>query len=468
MSEVQSTLRKGLGAQKNRSLSECFAFLDAVNPIAYDQTVSKRMQALNIVLQNPAKDLDIITFGGSSSKDVTISFATKLLQEEKLKVGVFYASNILSYSEQININDEPVANKVLAEALNTVIDVSLKSNIQATAFEILLQAGMLIFAKEAVDACLLEVGVGGRYDATAFYAPKICAITKVAPKHIDLLGNDLDQVACEMLAIAKPGSWVISAEQSKLRLQKMKVFAEQNGFLWSMPIRKLSPLPYIYEQLFGKEASLAERVVQIYIENIKGRFSPFLRGNLLATQKGQRGRPTLETKRNSELNPLQTVKSFWAQNFKLNPGIFEILEQEKPTILLDKAEDLESLGYTFLGLRLLHYKKPIVGLCIIMGLAKEVDAEEMLKLSRYLFKKIPGEIYFVPLVDGDKSHNPEELSMKAKQLNVRAVAFQNVKEAFEHAKKVVDERDGIVCLSGNIEVINNYWRQVREIKKLQL
>jgi dihydrofolate synthase/folylpolyglutamate synthase len=390
-----------------------------------------------------------------------------LLQAEGLKVGTIYASHILSYSERIFVNNEPIPNKVLAEALNTVIDTSLKNGIQATAFELMVQTGLSIFAKEGISLGLLEVGIGGRLDATAIYTPRICAITKIAKKHLEQLGGDLDEVAYEMMGVAKPGSWLISAEQSKLRLQKMKSFAENKNFQWSMPIRKLSPLPYIYEQLFGKEASLAERIVQIYIENIKGSFSPFLRGNLLATQKGQRGRPTLETKRNSELNPLQTVKSFWAQHFKLNHGVFEILEQEKPTILLDKAEDVDSLAYTFLGLRLLHYKKPIVGLCLIVGLAKEIDAEEVLKLARYLFKKVPGEIYFIPLT-GKESHQPENLCATAKTLNVRALAFQNIKEAFESAKTVVDERDGIVCLTGDAELVSSYWKQVREIKKLQL
>lgn len=465
MIETQN-VQKESNSSKGRTLNECFSFLDAINSIAYEPESAQRLIALNESVGNPEKNKDIVLVGGSSSRGVTIYFASKLLQEEGFKVGTIYASQIISYHERIYINDDAVSNKVLAEALNIVIDSALKNNIMATAFEIIIAAGLLIFEKEGATISLVEVGIGGKNDATSGLNSIICAITKISQKLSLCLGDDLDKVSYEMMEVAKPGCWLISAEQSKLRLQKMKACAESAGYLWSMPVRKLSPLPYIYEQLFGKEASLAERIVQIYIENIKSSFSPFLRGNLLATQKGQRGRPTLEAKRNSELHPLQTIKSFWAQNFKLKHGVFEILDQEKPTILLDESDDVESLANVFLGIRLLHYKKPIVGACVIMGLSLDISAEEVLKLARYLFKKVSGEIYFVPL-NGKPSHDPEKLCGIAKSLNIRSFAFKNVKEAFENAKKIVDERDGIVCITGDTELIGNYWKNVREIKKLQ-
>lgn len=465
MPEFQS-LQKVSSGQKGRTLSECFAFLDAVLPVAYEQKVLERTMLLSKALDNPGEKLDTVIVGGSSGKGTTVFFASKLFQEEGFRVGTIFASQVLSYHERICINDEPVSNKLLAEVLNEVIDASLKNGIQATAFEILLLAGQRIFEKEGVGVSIVEVGIGGRYDATATLKSLVCGITRVTRKHSEYLGEDLDIAACEMMSVVRPGCWLISAEQSKIRLQKMKLFAEQNKLNWSMPVRKLSPLPYIYEQLFGKEASLAERMVQIFVENIKGSFSPFLRGNLLATQKGQRGRPTLEAKRNSELNPLKTIKGFWAEHFKLKHGVFEILAQEKPTILLDESDDIESLDNVFLGLRLLHYKNPIVGACLILGLSKDVNAEEVLKLARYLFKKVSGEIFFVPLV-GKDCYSPNELAGIAKTLNIRSRAFECAKEAFSNACQVVDERDGVVCLTGDSELVSCYWKQIREIKKFQ-
>ncbi len=464
MPETQNIQKESI-SQKSRSLNECFSFLDTISPLAYEQMAIERLGSLDLALSHPSKKLDIILVGGSSSKNSTILFTSKLLQEEGFKVGTIYANQILSYTERLFINDEPVANKSLNEAMNIAIDAALKNDIMATAFELVIATGLCLFEKEKVDTVLIEVGLGGRLDATAALTPLIYAVTKISHKNTDILGEDLDQVAYETMGCAKPNTWFISAEQSKLRLQKMKVFAEQNNFLWSMPIRKLSALPYIYEQLYGKEASLAERIVQIYVENIKQKFSPFLRGNLLATEKGQRGRPTLEAKRNSELNPLKTIKSFWAQNFGLKRGIFEILEREKPTILLDDSSDIESLSNLFLGLRLLHYKRPIIGACIILGIASEVNAEEVLKLIRYLFKKVSGEAFFIPLQQSN-SHSPEKLCNLARTLNVKAMPFKNIKDAFEYGRQIVDERDGLVCFTGATEVISGYWKQIRDIKKI--
>lgn len=463
MPEIQN-IQKESASSKSRTLNECFSFLDAINPITYEQKAPDRLTALLSSLQDPGKDLDIISVAGSSGKRATILFTSKLLQEEGYKVGTIYANHTLSYHERILIDDEQVSNKLLIEALNLVIDTSLKNNIITTAFELLIAAGLCIFKKEDINIAVIETGIGGRFDATAALSQLIYAITRITSKNVDILGSDLDQIAYDTMGGAKQNSWVISAEQSKLRLQKMKNFAEQNNLQWSMPIRKLSALPFIYEQLYGKEASLAERIVQIYVENIKQKFSPFLRGNLLATEKGQRGRPTLEAKRNSELHPLKTIKSFWSQNFELKKSVFEILEREKPTILLDDSSDIEGIGNVFLGLRLLHYKNPIVGTCVIMGLSLETDPEEILKLARYLFKKVSGELFFVPL-QNSPCHTPEKLCALARSINVKATPFKNVKDAFNYGKKIVDERSGIVCLTGATEIISNYWKNVRDIKK---
>jgi hypothetical protein len=267
-----------------------------------------------------------------------------------------------------------------------------------------------------------------------------------------------------MLEIAKAGSWFISAEQSKIRLQKMRAFAEERGVKWAMPIRKLATLPYIYEQLYGRIASLGERIAQIYVEDVKGKFSPFLRGNLLATQKGQRGRPTLEAKRFAELNPIKTLKMFWAEKFDLLKGRFELLDKEKPSILLDNAGNLDAYANLFLGIRLLHYQKPLEGFALIIGFGKVVNALEAIKLIRYLLKKVTGQIFFVPLPGNVLSHDPQDLAVMAKELNVKATACSSFAEAFEKAKGVVDERNGLVAIAGSNDLVAEYWKQ-RGIKK---
>ena len=453
-----------IGLGEIRNYNEVVEFLNSRRYMDYDEKVIQRMKQLDKLFDNVSSKIDTILIGGTNGKSLTIHFATKLLREEGFKVGAAYSSNFLTYNEQMVVDFQPISNKIFTDILNEVINVVKFNNIDATTFEIMTISSFIYFNSQKIDVALLEVGLCGKFDATNFCNPKISAVTRIAQDHTDILGNDLDQISFQMLDIARANNWFISAEQSKIRLQKMKNLAEERGIKWAMPIRKLANLPYIYEQLYGRTASLGERVAQIYVEDIKGKFSPFLRGNLLATQKGQRGRPTLEAKRQSELNPIKTLKNFWKEQFNLLKGRFEYLNKEKPSVLLDCAHNLDAFSNLFLGIRLLHYQHPLKGLSLVIGLEKTIDLFESVKLIRYLLKKVNGQVFFVPVPGNIPSHDVQELVVKSKELNIKAKAFNSFSEAFEAAKNAVDQRDGLVCISGSNKMITEYWEN-RGIKK---
>lgn len=460
----QTRKKNDVGVGKVRNYNEVVDYLDSIKSAEYAETSLIRMKELDQLCGNITSKVETIVVGGTNGKSSTIHFATKLLREEGFKVGSIYSSHVLTYNERINLNFEPIANKTFVDAVNEVINIAEANSIKATAHEILMIASLLHFHEEKIDVALVEANYGGKFDAVAYLTPKIAALTRVAEDNKGILGQDLDLMAFELLEIAKPGTWFISAEQSKLRLQKMKIWCDERNIQWAMPIRKLAPLPYIYEQLYGRIASLGERIAQIYVEDIKGKFSPFLRGNLLATQKGQRGRPTLEAKRHAELNPIKTLNGFWGEQFNLLRARFELLDKEKPSILLDNGSNLDAFTNLFLGIRLLHYQKPLKGLALVIGFSKSINAMEAIKLIRYLLKKVSGQIFFIPLSDMAACHDAQDLAVMAKELNVKAKACASFEEAFEMAKTVVDERDGLIAMSGSNAVVTEYWK-LRGIKK---
>jgi len=108
-----------------------------------------------------------------------------------------------------------------------------------------------------------------------------------------------------------------------------------------MPIRKLVPLSYPFEQLHGRCAALAERICYIYVNKFANKDAVVVTGTLLTKQKGRRGRPTLEAKRQSELNPKKTLEQFWKDIHCTLSGRFQLLDKEKPTLLLDTAQNLD-------------------------------------------------------------------------------------------------------------------------------
>lgn len=454
-------------SNKQRSYNECVAFLEGLANYRLEPDTITRVLALDKACGTPSAQLQTIIFGGNNGKSLSMLFTSKLFQEEHYSVGMVYAHHVLTFSERFFINDKPVSNKVLAETLSEVINKAIDLGLEFSAYEIITVTALQLFAKEKVNIALMEVGNSSRYDACAAFNPIIAAITNLACKNKELSTPELEGCASEMMAIAKPGTWLVCAEQSKLRLQKMKRLAEGLGAKWLMPVRKLAPLPYIFEQLYGRYASLGERIVQIFVEEVQKAFSPFLRRNLLATEKGKRGRPTLEAKKAAELNPIKTIEGFWKTKFELKHSKFELLDKEKPTVLLDDASNFDGLDNLFLGIRLLHYKRPINGLCIIMGLNINVDPAELMKLLRYLFKRVTGEIFFISLPDANvESHDPETLLGVAREFNVRAHVANSVQHAFGLGKGLVDDKEGIVCITGSKGMVCEYWKEVRETRKI--
>ena len=451
--------------EKPVNYGEIVARLETAQSSEYGPKAVERMMRLDAALGFISQKIDIILVGGSNGKSLSVHFAAKLLREEGVSVGACYSSHVLSYNERICSEQHAVSNKAFAEAVSVVLTACDREKIQATTFEITTMAALVHFVEEKIGVALVEVSTGGRYDATAAFHAKIVAITRIAADHAEILGSDLDVVAQDMVALARPGAWVISAEQSKLRLQKMKDFALASNINWAMPLRKLSQLPYVYEQLFGRTASLGERIAHMYLEKVKETSSAFLKVHAVTAKQGQRGRPTLEAKKQALLHPVKTLKAFWAEKFDLLRGRFELLDKEKPTILLDNADNIDALSNLFLGVRLLHYQRPLKGLALVMGLGMSVDVDETLRMVRYLLRKINGQVFFIELPGSDASHNPHMLVKAAEELGIASRAFSTLKEAFEEAKTAVDERHGLVAVTGSTKVVASYWRTVRDIKR---
>lgn len=465
----KQTTTKNIATDKQRSYHEVVEFLDAHWATNVDDKNLKCMKELDKAFESPSQKLNTISVAGSNGKSITINFTAKLLKEEGLSVGTFYSPHLLTYNERFSINNETISNKTFAELGNEVINKAESLGLKPHSFEILTIMALLYFKSNNADVALLEVYQGKASDATNICTPKIIAVTRVT------LDNATPQITeariKEILSIVKAQTHVIAADQSKLNLQTMQTITQEKGGTWAMPIRKLAPLVYPFEQLHGRCAALAERIAHIYVNTFWNKEALVVAETLLAKQKGQRGRPTLEAKRQSELNPKRTVEQFWKETQNSLPGRFQLLDKEKPSILLDNASNFDALQNLLLGIRLLHYQRPLKGLAIIIGCNNEdLVINEFLKLLRYFFKKTSGQVIICPTNEipghkGGKSWSVEKVTNDIKSMKIKAKSSSNFKEAFEMAQKSVDERQGLVVITGSTSIINEYWRY-KDIKKL--
>lgn len=455
---------------KQRNYNEVVDYLDKHWSISRNGSL-ERTKKLDQALGSPSTKLASIIIAGTNGKSLTIHFTTKLLREEKLKVGAFYSPHILNYNERLMINEETVANKAFTELGNEVIAMVEQLAMIAHSQEILTMMALLYFVQQKVDVILLEADEGGSTNPINICNAKVSTITRATPSSVTLTDEQMNLFIKNMMGIVKKGTYFVSGDQSKSHLHIMESITKAQQGNWVMPIRKVAALTYPFEQLHGRCATLAERISQAYMESSVTTDTTVVNDSLLVKQKGQRGRPTLEAKRQAELHPKKTIEQFWKETINELPAHFQLLDKEKPSILLDSASNLDAFKNVLLGIRLLHYQRPLKGLTIIVAAAAgKLHSEEFLKLVRHFFKKTSGQIFICPNEDAlpgigeETSWDVEQTTNDLKSMKIKARACKTFEEAFEAAKKSVDERYGLVAITGSKSIIQRYWH-TKGIKK---
>ena len=162
---------------------------------------------------NPQDKYRIIHIAGTNGKGSTAAFYDFVLREAGLKVGRFTSPHLSSYRERMTINGEPIPETDLVELISElrpiVEAVAADGFGPPTEFELGTAAGFLYFAKQAVDLAVIEVGMGGRFDATNVVTPILSVVTHIALDHREYLGDTLEKIAFEKAGIIKPGVPVV-------------------------------------------------------------------------------------------------------------------------------------------------------------------------------------------------------------------------------------------------------------------
>ncbi|MFC1843004.1 hypothetical protein ACFLYU_05095 [Candidatus Dependentiae bacterium] len=460
MKTIKQTDKNAVATGKQRSYNEIVEFLDKNWSTNEDDKSLSCIKQLDKAFGSISKKLNTVTISGTNGKSLTMHFAAKILKEEGLIVGAFSSPHIMTYNERLSLNNETIPNKVFTEIANEVINTAESIGINANTLDLLTMMSMVYFNKNKADVVLFEVNEGGLYHPINICDAKITAVTRITPDKVENISDFITDV----MGVIRKNTWVISADQNKFNLQTMQELAENKGAQWAMPIRKLAPLSYPFEQLHGRCAALAERIAHIFVNKIVVKSAEVISGSLLTKPKAQRGRPTLEAKRQAELNPRKTIEQFWKEAENTLSARFQLLDKEKPSVLLDNSDNLDAFENLLLGIRLLHYQKPLKGLTVILGGNNpDIDLNEFLKLLRYFFKKTSGQVIVCPTDSlaghkGGKSWNVEKITNDIKSMKIKAKSSKSFKEAFEAAQKTVDERHGLVVITGSTSVITQYWR----------
>ena len=165
----------------------------------------ERIRAILTALGNPQKKYKCILVGGSNGKGSTTEMIGAILQESGARTGTYFSPQIERFEERFRVNGKNASRREIANAHARVAEACKKVAPEATFFEVITAMALVIFAERKVKYAVLEVGLGGRLDATNAVEPKISVLTSLSLEHMDVLGGTIEKIAHEKCGIARKG-----------------------------------------------------------------------------------------------------------------------------------------------------------------------------------------------------------------------------------------------------------------------
>jgi dihydrofolate synthase/folylpolyglutamate synthase len=171
-----------------------------------------RIRALCELLGSPELEFPSIHLTGTNGKTSVTRMITAVLEAAGLQTGAYTSPNLSRVNERIALRGEPIDDTMLAEILGRVATVEDFLDDRPSYFEILTAAAFDCFATEAVQVAVVEVGVGGTWDATSVVAAPVAVVTNVSVDHVEYLGPTRTEIATEKAGIVRPGATLVLGE----------------------------------------------------------------------------------------------------------------------------------------------------------------------------------------------------------------------------------------------------------------
>lgn len=426
------------------SYEEALAYLDDHTDLermaagTWDPPTLDRMRALIDLLGEPQHAQPAIHVTGTNGKGSTVRMVTALLAAHNLSVGTYTSPDLERINERLSRNGDPIDDESFAEAIGAIADLEGLSGIRPHRFEILTLAAFRWFADVPVDAAVVEVGLGGLWDATNVVDAGVAVITNVGLDHTEVLGPTRQDVAREKAGIVKPGSTLVLGETDT----ELRPTFEAQG----------ASQVFLRDRDFGCTANgvaVGGRSLDLYTPS--ARYDDvFL--SVHGAHQGDNAAVAVAAAEAFFGRALDDAVVREALASVRVPGRFEIVGRQ-PLVILDGAHNpdgaraaaatLGDFGVT--GDRLL-----------VIGMNKGRDAVEMLEA----FDARAARGVIACSVDFVRAMPPEEIADAARSLGVDVEIVRSVPDAMQRAAAIASE-DDLVLVSGSLYVVGEARRSVR-------
>ena len=210
-----------------------------------------RIGALLEKLGSPQKGMRVIHIAGTNGKGSCAAMTASILKAAGYKTGLFTSPYLYRFNERMQINGREIDDEVLAELVTRIKPIADAMEDHPTLFELMTAAALLWYREEHCDAVVLEVGLGGRFDATNIIdAPEAAVIMNIGLDHMEVLGDTVEQIAFEKAGILKPGTEAVLFQQSESVTAVVRARCEELGVPLHIP--DFSQIRSEFDSLYGQ------------------------------------------------------------------------------------------------------------------------------------------------------------------------------------------------------------------------
>ncbi len=379
-------------------------------------------------LGNPQKKFPVVHVAGSNGKGSTASLIYEVLREAGLRAALYTSPHLNDFRERIKLNGAMVSKEALIASTEKIR--ALYDPDRTTFFEFTTAVAFDYMAQEAPDMAVIEVGLGGRLDATNTVSPCVTVITDISREHEDYLGAGIPAIATEKAGIIKAGVPLITGAT---RRQARSVILETARGLQA-PVKE-----------FGRHFA--------GIRTGLGRFN--YRSGSLTLEDLSLSMPGSHQIKNAAL-AVAVVEELRSRGYRISdnavrngvektrfPGRFEILQRE-PDVIIDGAHTPEGMRLLKSTLRQIY---PGIKLYMLLGMLRDKNYKALIKI----IAPIAREVVCVP-PQGDRALDPEELAEQVRDCGVPAVASNDITEGFQLLLRKASKADVIVA-AGSLYMI---------------
>lgn len=424
------------------SLTRAFRY----SPEKFDLT---RMRDFLDLLNRPYQAYPIIHVAGTKGKGSVAALCASALQAAGYRVGLYTSPHLQDYGERIQVNGQQIPHADLVELVSQM-KPHIESVKSLTTFEITTALAFQYFALQNVTAAVVEVGLGGRLDATNVIIPNVSVITSLSYDHTQFLGETLAEIAGEKAGIIKPGVPVVLApQQDEARLVIERIAAERQARL--IQVGRDYLFAQITHAVNGGQSlfvwPVSEQIlVDEYIESggLQEWEPTRLHIPLLGYHQVENAATAYTALQIARANGIPISEAEIRQGFSsvVWPGRFEIL-QRYPPVVIDSAHNRDSALKLRLALDDYFPGQPVV---LVFGASEDKDIEGMFAELMPRVRQVIATRSYHP-----RAMEPEQLVELAHRYGRPAKVVASVEAALEEAIQIGDG-EAMILATGSLFV----------------